>query len=111
MSNRKRRVDAVAFTFHMYNCKDVIINLDDKDYIYEPVLIRKAKEIVPQGPAIWGLYRDLHKAESVREIYGIRAVCVDDFNKENMLCKVEIHKGAGTGLVTVVEDSKKLGAK
>jgi len=91
---RKRRKDAVGYKFKLYGLATCTIYLKDpkKVYIYEAVIMREAKKVAGHTQALYSLYRDLHKTESATTIYGMRAICFDDFNAENHLCKLEIHQ-------------------
>lgn len=94
---RKRRKDAVGYKFKLYGLATCTIHLSDKDrkaknYIYEAVIMREAKKVAGHTQALYSLYRDLHKTESATTIFGMRAICFDDFNAENHLCKLEIHQ-------------------
>ena len=95
MTNRKRRNDAKGYEFNLFDCEGLIINDGGKAYVYETVLIRKAKEITGYEQPVYSLYRDLHKAKSAKNIYGVRAICIDDFNKENFCCKVSVSTKKG----------------
>ena len=92
---RKRRKDAVGYKFKLYGLATCIIYFSDepkKVYIYEAVVMREAKKVAGHSQALYSLYRDLHKTTSATTIYGMRAICFDDFNAENHLCKLEIHQ-------------------
>lgn len=103
---KKRRKDAVSYTFRFFGCKDVMMNIDGKVYVYEPVLMRLAKTVSNYAQPTFSLYRDLHRAVSARDIRGIRAICVEDFNNENFLCKISISETEGTNAL-FIEDSLK----
>lgn len=91
---RKRRKDAVGYKFKLYGLATCTIYFSDrkKVYIYEAVIMREAKKVAGHTQALYSLYRDLHKTASATTIYGMRAICFDDFNAENHLCKLEIHQ-------------------
>jgi hypothetical protein len=91
---RKRRKDAVGYKFKLYGLATCTIYLSDRQkiYIYEAVIMREAKKVAGRTQALFSLYRDIHKSQSATTIYGMRAICIDDFNAENHLCKLEIHQ-------------------
>ena len=91
---RKRRKDAVGYKFKLYGLATCTIYLSDpkKVYIYEAVIMREAKKVAGHAQALYSLYRDLHRTESAMTIYGMRAICIDDYNHEDHLCKLEIHQ-------------------
>ena len=91
---RKRRKDAVGYKFKLYGLATCTIYFSDrkKIYIYEAVIMREAKKVAGHTQALYSLYRDLHKTASALTIYGMRAICFEDFNAENHLCKLEIHQ-------------------
>jgi hypothetical protein len=94
---RKRRKDAVGYKFKLYGLATCTIHLSDKDmraknYIYEAVIMREAKKVTGRSQALFSLYRDIHKSQSATTVFGMRAICADDFNAENHLCKLEIHQ-------------------
>lgn len=93
--SRKRRADATEYLFKFYNCATVEINVSGKPYLFLPVVMAKAKALAPYEQALFSLYRDLSKSASVKTIYGIKAVCLDDFNAEGHCCKVQIFLGDG----------------
>lgn len=93
---RKRRANAVGYQYNLYGCADYLFKSEGKTYIYEPVLMREAKKLAGKSQALFSLYRDLHKSTSCKIIYGVRAVCADDFNHENFLCKIKVSAEAGT---------------
>lgn len=103
---KKRRKDAVSYTFMFFGCKDVMMNVDGKVYVYEPVLMRLAKTVSNYGQPTFSLYRDLHRAVSARDIHGVRAICVEDFNKENFLCKISISEAEGANVLYMEESLK-----
>lgn len=88
---RKRRRDAVGYKFKLFGCAAYLIKLDGKYYMYEAVIMREAKKAAGRSQALFSLYRDIHKAQSSTIIYGMRAICFDDFNNECHLCELEIH--------------------
>ena len=106
LTEKKRRRDAVRYSFQFFGCKDVIMDIDGKRYVYEPVLMRLAKTVSNYTQPTYSLYRDLHKAESARDIHGVRAICVEDFNKENFLCKVTVSVGKGKNALFIEENLK-----
>ena len=91
---RKRRKDAVGYKFKLYGLAACTIYISDREkiYIYEAVIMREAKKVAGRSQALFSLYRDVHKSHSATTIYGMRAICADDFNAENHLCKLEIHQ-------------------
>ena len=91
---RKRRKDAVGYKFKLYGLATCTIYLGDpkKVYIYEAVIMREAKKVAGHSQALYSLYRDLHKTTSATTIFGMRAICFENFNAENHLCKLEIHQ-------------------
>lgn len=91
---RKRRKDAVGYKFKLYGLAACTIYLKDREkvYIYEAVIMREAKKVAGHTQALYSLYRDLHRTESATTIYGMRAICIDDYNYEDHLCKLEIHQ-------------------
>lgn len=92
---RKRRKDAVGYKFKLYGLATSTIYFSDEPkrvYIYEAVIMREAKKVAGHTQALYSLYRDLHKTASATTIYGMRAICFDDFNAENHLCRLEIHQ-------------------
>ena len=97
MANRKRRVDAVSYTFHFYGCKDLIVKQEaGKTYVYAAVLLKRAKRLTNgYSQAVSSLYRDLRRAVSSKDIYGIRAICIEDFNREHLCCSVKVFEENG----------------
>jgi hypothetical protein len=91
---RKRRRDAVGYKFKLYGLAACTIYVSDggKSYIYEAVIMREAKKVAGHTQALYSLYRDLHKTASATVLFGMRAICFDDFNAENHLCRLEIHQ-------------------
>ena len=91
---RKRRKDAVSYKFKLYGLATCTIYLKDREkvYIYEAVIMREARKVAGHTQALFSLYRDLHKTASATTIYGMRAICFEDFNAENHLCELEIHQ-------------------
>ena len=106
MTERKRRADAVEYTFNFYGCKDVIMTVNKKVYVYEPVLMNMAKRISGYTQPVYSLYRDLHKSKSGIDIHGVRAICVDDFNEEGFLCKIKVSTAEGTNALFMEDDIK-----
>lgn len=102
--SRKRRSDAKKYEFHLYNCEGLVILENKKVYMYEAVLIRKAKEITGYEQPVYSLYRDLHKAKSVKDIYGMRAICLEDFNHEDFCCKVFADTAPGKSALMVLDE-------
>ena len=100
---RKRRVDAMECTFKFYNCAELTIYFSDskKIYMFEPVIMKKAKAVVKYEQPVFSLYRDLRKSKAVKEIYGIRAIDIDGFNAEGHCCRIEIHQGSGKDTLLV----------
>ena len=98
---RKRRVDAVECTFKFYNCATVTIFMEGKIYVYEPVIMKKAKAVAKYGQPVFSLYRDLHKTKAVKDIFGIRAIDIDGFNAEGHCCKLVVVQGAGKDTLLV----------
>lgn len=91
---RKRRKDAVGYKFKLYGLATCTIYVSDREkcYLYEAVIMREAKKAAGHTQALYSLYRDLHRSVSATTIYGMRAICFEDFNAENHLCKLEIHQ-------------------
>lgn len=91
---RKRRKDAVGYKFKLYGLDACTFCIKErkKVCIYEAVIMREAKKVAGHTQALYSLYRDLHKTASAITVYGMRAICFDDFNAENHLCKLEIHQ-------------------
>lgn len=102
--SRKRRSDAKRYEFHLFNCGGLFIQENKKVYMYEAVLIRKAKEITGYEQPVFSLYRDLHKAKSVKDIYGMRAICLEDFNNEGFCCKVFVDTAPGKSALFVRDE-------
>lgn len=98
---RKRRADAMECTFKFYNCATVTIFMEGKIYVFEPVIMRKAKAIAKYEQPLFSLYRDLHKSKAVKEIFGMRAIDIDGFNAEGHCCKLTIVQGAGKDTLLV----------
>lgn len=92
---RKRRVDAMECTFKFYNCATVTIFMEGKIYVFEPVIMKKAKAVAKYEQPLFSLYRDLHKSKAIKEIFGIRAVHIDGFNAEGHCCKLSVNQGPG----------------
>lgn len=92
---RKRRVDAMECTFKFCNCKDIKIESEGKTYIFEPVIMKKAKAVAKYEQPVFSLYRDLHKTKCAKEIYGIRAIDIAGFNDEGHCCKITMVASAG----------------
>ena len=102
--SRKRRSDAKKYEFHLCNCEGLVIHENKKVYMFETVLIRKAKEITGYEQPVFSLYRDLHKAKSTKDIYGMRAVCIEDFNSEDFCCKVYVSTAPGKSALFVHDE-------
>lgn len=102
--NRKRRTDAKGYTFQFFDCKDIVIEKDGKTYVYETVLIRRAKNLTGYEQPVYSLYRDLHKSTSAKVIYGVRAICIEDFNNEGFCCKVEIYTTKGKDALFIEDE-------
>ena len=94
---RKRRVDAMECTFKFYNCAQQTIYISDRQkiYMFEAVIMKKAKAVAKYEQPVFSLYRDLHKTKAWMMVYGMRAIDIDGFNAEDHCCKLEIHQGAG----------------
>lgn len=92
---RKRRVDAMECTFKFYNCSGVTITDGGKTYVYEPVIMKKAKAVAKYEQPVFSLYRDLHKTKAYKDIYGIRAIDIEGFNAEGHCCKVIVAACSG----------------
>lgn len=92
---RKRRADAMECTFKFCNCATVTIFMENKIYVFEPVIMKKAKAVAKYEQPVFSLYRDLHKSKAVKEIFGIRAIDIDGFNAEGHCCKLAIVQKAG----------------
>ena len=103
---RKLRVDAILYEFHLYNCAKYLIEVDGKIYAYEAVILKLAKQISGYTQPVYSLYRDLNRTEHSREIYGMRAICISDYNSEGNGCKVFMYKEAGKNMLSM-EDSIK----
>lgn len=88
---RKHRADGVSYKFRLFGCATYLIKLEGKFYIYEAVLMREAKKASAYTQALYSLYRDIHKTASARVVFGLRAICFDDFNKEGHLVNLEVH--------------------
>ena len=100
MSNvRKRRVDAKEYTFVFNGHSDVLIGQYDKSkkktFVYEAVILKLAKKLSGYNQSVYSLYRDLHKSKSASEIFGLRAICIEDFNQENLCCKLQFNDAPG----------------
>lgn len=102
--SRKRRTDAKFYEFQFFDCKDIVIEKDGKTYVYETVLIRRAKNLTGYEQPVYSLYRDLHKSRSARVIYGVRAICIEDFNAEGFCCKVTVSKSRGKDALFIEDD-------
>lgn len=102
--SRKRRSDAKKYEFHLFNCEGLVILENKKVYMFEAVLIRKAKEITGYEQPVFSLYRDLHKAKSVKDIYGMRAICLEDFNHEDFCCKVFVNTVPGKSALMILDE-------
>lgn len=89
---RKRRKDAVGYKFKLYGLATCLIKVEKKYYVYETVITREAMKVAGHTQALYSLYRDLHRTTSAKTIFGMRAICFEDFNTENHLCKLEIHQ-------------------
>ena len=96
---RKRRADAMECTFKFYNCATLIIKLEGKIYLYEPVIMKKAKAVAKYEQPVFSLYRDLHKTKCATTIFGIRAIDIEGFNNENHCCKLSICLGSGRDML------------
>lgn len=88
---RKHRTDGVAYKFRLFGCATYLIKIEGKYYIYEAVLMREAKKASAYTQALYSLYRDIHRTASAMEVFGLRAICFDDFNKEGHLVSLEVH--------------------
>lgn len=102
--NRKRRADATFYEFKFFDCGDIIIEKDGKTYVYETVLVRRARNLAGYAQPVYSLYRDLHKTASAKVIYGVRAICVEDFNAEGYCCKVSISKSKGKDALFIEDE-------
>ena len=92
---RKRRADAMECTFKFCNCAEVTIFMEGRTYVYEPVIMKKAKAVAKYEQPVFSLYRDLHKSKAYKDIFGIRAIDIDAFNAEGHCCTLEIRQGSG----------------
>lgn len=92
---RKRRKDAVSYQFDLFGCTDYLMKVDGKIYAYESVIVREARKIAGYTQPVYSLYRDLHKSACGKEIHGVRAICLEDFNAESHLCKVNMYTEKG----------------
>lgn len=107
MSNqRKRRKDAVKYEFDLYGCKDYFIKVAGKTYVYESVVVREAKKVFGNKytQPIYSLYRDLQRTASAKDIYGLRAVCLEDFNSEGHLCSIRMFEEEGHSVMMFEEE-------
>lgn len=102
--SRKRRVDAKFYEFQFFDCGDIVIEKDGKTYVYETVLIRRAKNLTGYEQPVYSLYRDLHKSTSAKMIYGVRAICIEDFNKEGFCCRVKVRKEKGKDALFIEDE-------
>lgn len=102
--SRKRRVDAKFYEFQFFDCENIVIEKDGKTYVYETVLIRRAKNLTGYEQPVYSLYRDLHKSTSAKVIYGVRAICIEDFNKEGFCCKVKVYKEKGKDALFIEDE-------
>ena len=93
--NRKRRVDAMECTFKFCNCAPVVIKMEGKLYMYEPVIMKKAKTVAKYEQPVFSLYRDLHKTKAYKDIFGIRAIDIDGFNAEGHCCRINVKLSGG----------------
>ena len=101
---KKRRIDAVRYQFNLFGCADYIMNVDGKDYVYKTVIIREAKKVVGLTQPLYSLYRDLNKTCSTKDIHGVIAVCVEDFNAEGHLCCIQINAEEGKSSLFVEDE-------
>lgn len=101
---RKRRKDAVQYEFDLYNCKDYLIKDGNKTYVFQSVIAREATKLCGKTRPVSSLYRDLHRAKSAKEIYGVRAICLEDFNNEGLLCTVHMYPEKGEGVLKFYEE-------
>lgn len=92
---KKRRAGAVKYQFNLYGFADYIMKVDNKEYVYKTVLVREAKRVVGLTQPLYSLYRDLNKAAGTKDIHGVCAVCVNDFNMEGHLCSVKVFAEEG----------------
>jgi hypothetical protein len=54
--------------------------MEGRTYVYEPVIMKKAKDVAKYEQPVFSLYRDLHKSKACKDIFGIRAIDIDAFN-------------------------------
>lgn len=92
---RKRRAGAVSYHFKLYGCGDYLFEVDGKTYAYEALIMKRAKQISGYEQPVFSLYRDLHNCVSAREVRGLRAICIEDFNAEGKCCRIEMLRSKG----------------
>ncbi len=103
-NQRKRRKDAVKYEFDLYGCKDYFIKVDGKTYVYESVVVREARKVAGYTQPVYSLYRDLHKSASGKDIHGVRAICLSDFNAEVHLCSVNMYADEGKNVLHMTDE-------
>ena len=101
---RKRRRDAVEYHFDLYGCSDYLMKVDGKTYAYESVIVREARKVAGYTQPVYSLYRDLHKSASGKDIHGVRAICLDDFNAEVHLCSVSMYADEGKNVLHMTDE-------
>lgn len=101
---RKRRKDAVSYQFDLFGCADYLMKVDGKVYAYESVIVREARKVAGYAQPTYSLYRDLHKSACAKDIHGVRAICIEDFNKEGHLCSVRMFAEEGKNALTMEEE-------
>jgi hypothetical protein len=101
---RKRRKDAVSYQFDLYGCSDYLMKVDGKVYAYESVIVREARKVAGYTQPTYSLYRDLHKSASSKEIHGVRAICLEDFNAEEHLCTVHMYTDEGKNALLMTDE-------
>lgn len=101
---RKRRKDAVGYHFDLYGCGDYLMEVDGKVYVYESVIVREARKVAGYTQPVYSLYRDLHKSASSKDIHGVRAICLDDFNAEVHLCTVNMYVDEGKNVLSMTDE-------
>jgi len=101
---RKRRKDAVGYQFDLYGCADYLMKIDGKVYAYESVIVREARKVAGYTQPVYSLYRDLHKSASGKDIHGVRAICIEEFNKEGHLCSVNMYAKEGKNALLMEDE-------
>lgn len=102
---RKRRTDAVQWTFHFYGCADYVMKVKGKSYVYDTVLSRLAKQVAGENTApVFSLYRELHRTACAMDIHGVRAICIEDFNAEGRNCTINVFTEEGKNCLMFEEE-------